>query len=215
MMNKDVLNGFLHEFVEVDDVKYGKLEWYLRELLKWNKKINLTSITNIDECWEKHIVDSLQMACFIDATDTVLDIGSGAGFPSLPLKIINDTLRIESVDSVTKKIRFQRHCARHLGMEDFIAHASRIEHLQQNRAAEFDVVISRAFTSLDRFIEIAFPFMKPDGRILAMKGAAAEKEIASSQPVLNKYGLFVTRKEEVLLPFSKSERVMIEIKKQD
>ena len=188
------------------------LKRYLDELLKWNRKINLTSITDIDQCWEKHIVDSLLATCFVDHSDRILDIGSGAGFPSIPLSIVYDGLRVDSVDSVTKKIRFQRHCSRHLGLGEFNAHASRIETLHDELSGQFDVVVSRAFTSLDNFVEIAVPFLKSKGRIVAMKGAAAESELQLAQGTLDKFGLEIAGKKDIVLARSKSKRVLLEIK---
>lgn len=212
MMNVDEINEQLGAVAKVDLAQFEQLQWYLNELLKWNRKINLTSITAIDECWEKHIVDSLLAACFIEQYDNILDIGSGAGFPSIPLQIVYAKLLIDSVDSVSKKISFQRHCVRQLGLKGFTAHAKRIESFRDEKAGMYDVVISRAFTSLDNFIEIAVPFMKPSGRIVAMKGAAAANEVELSRPVLDKYGLVVARRKEIVLSGSKSIRVLLEIK---
>lgn len=212
-MTIDELNKQLVPVVEVNSEQFDRLQWYLSELLKWNRKINLTSITDIDQCWEKHVVDSLLAACFIGKDDHVLDIGSGAGFPSIPLRIVYDELTVDSVDSVSKKIRFQRHCARQLGLARFTAHGSRVELLQDEMSRQFDVVVSRAFTSLDKFIEVAVPFMKTSGRIVAMKGAAADSEIELAGPTLEKYGLVVARKNEIVLGASKSVRVLLEIQR--
>jgi len=212
MMNVDELNRQLAGIVTVDSAQFEQLQWYLNELLKWNRKINLTSITTMNECWEKHIVDSLLATCFIDKHDHVLDIGSGAGFPSIPLRIVYAGMNIDSVDSVSKKISFQRHCVRQLALKNFTAHAKRIESLKEQKAGFFDVVVSRAFTSLDNFIEVAVPFIKPNGRIIAMKGAAVASEVDQAKLTLDKYGLVVDRQREFVLGDSKSVRVLLEIK---
>lgn len=215
MMDIQKLNEQLEPNVTVDPQQFEKLQWYLVELLKWNRKINLTSIVDIDQCWEKHIVDSLLASCFIDGNEHVLDIGSGAGFPSIPLKIVYEGLVVDSVDSVSKKISFQRHCIRNLGVKNFSAHAERIEALQEEMAGKFDVVISRAFTSLIQFVEIAAPFLNSKGKILAMKGSAADDELLLAQVSLQRLGLTVVSRKEVVLSPSKSKRVLIEIKRID
>ncbi len=213
MMDIKKLNEQLQPNVTVNPQQFEKLQWYLAELLKWNRKINLTSIVDIDQCWEKHIVDSLLSSCFVEGDEHILDIGSGAGFPSIPLKIVYENLAVDSVDSVSKKISFQRHCVRNLGVKKFSAHAERIEALQEQMAGQFDIVISRAFTSLIQFVEIAAPFLNSNGKIIAMKGSAADDELLLAADTLQRLGLMVvSRKEVVLLP-SKSKRVLIEIKR--
>lgn len=214
MIAIDELNRQLGSIVTVDSKQFEKLNWFINELIKWNRKINLTSITDVDECWEKHVVDSLLAACFIHNGDHVLDIGSGAGFPSIPLRIIYDQLRVDSVDSVNKKISFQRHCSRHLDLSGYTAHAKRVESLRDDMAGHFDVVVSRAFTSLDNFIDVSAPFIAPNGRIVAMKGSAAVSEIELAKPNLEKHGLVIERSREVDLGRSKSKRFLIEIKRQ-
>lgn len=213
MMNISELNNQLAPYLVVNDQQYEKLKWYLNELLKWNRKINLTSIVDIDQCWEKHIVDSLLASCFIQGNERLLDIGSGAGFPSIPLKIVCGELNIDSVDSVSKKISFQRHCIRHLGVVDFRAHAKRIESMDKELDRQFDVVVSRAFTSLDQFIEIAEPFITASGKIIAMKGSAAKNEVVLAADTLKRLKLSIVRQVEIDLVPSESKRVLIEIKR--
>jgi len=215
MMDIQELNEQLRSYVTVDPYQFEKLQWYLAELLKWNRKINLTSIVDIDQCWEKHIVDSLLASCFVDGDEHVLDIGSGAGFPSIPLKIVYENLVVDSVDSVSKKISFQRHCVRNLAIKKFSAHAQRIEALPEEMAGQFDIVISRAFTSLIQFVEIAAPFLNSTGKIIAMKGSAADDELLLASATLQRLGLTVVSRKEVFLVPSKSKRVLIEIKRQD
>lgn len=215
MMDVEQLNEQLKPNLTVNPQQFEKLQWYLSELLKWNRKINLTSIVDIDQCWEKHVIDSLIANCFIAGNEHVLDIGSGAGFPSIPLKIIYEDLCVDSVDSVSKKISFQRHCIRNLAVQNFHAHAKRIEDLQQELAGQFDVVISRAFTSLVQFVEIAEPFMGPKGKIVAMKGSSAEDEALIASAALQRLGLTITRRKEVVLEPSKSKRVLFEIMRID
>lgn len=213
MMTNEELNEQLSPYVTISISQFEKLQWYVSELLKWNRKINLTSIIDIDTCWEKHIVDSLLASCFMEGCERVLDVGSGAGFPSIPLAIAFEELRVDSVDSVSKKIRFQRHCVRQLNIENFTTHAERIESLMDGMAGRFDIVVSRAFTSLDQFIEVALPFLKPNGKILAMKSAGVDKEILIASDRLKENGLSIVRRKDLVLSPSLSKRVLVEIGK--
>lgn len=215
MMDIDQLNKQLGSIVNVDSGQYEKLQSYLEELLKWNRKINLTSIVDIDQCWEKHIVDSLLACCFIGGNERLLDIGSGAGFPSFPLKIVYNDLVVDSVDSVSKKISFQRHCVRKFNVQNYSAHSKRIELMQEEMVGQFDVVVSRAFTSLVKFIEIAEPFLKRTGKIVAMKGSAAEDEVLLAADTLDRLGLTIVGRKDVQLTPSMSRRVLLEIKRRD
>ena len=143
-MTIDDINAQLESDKHITAAQYGQLELYINELLRWNKKINLTSIKELEQCWEKHIVDSLLPSCLLSGDEKLLDIGSGAGLPCIPLKILFSELNINSVDSVTKKIHFQRHCARILEFENFSAYSARIESLYDTNGQKYDVVISRA-----------------------------------------------------------------------
>lgn len=187
-----------------------KLELFVSELLRWNKKINLTAITDQKEIAVKHIIDSLLVSDLISQGWHLLDIGSGAGFPGIPLAITRSDLEIVSVDSVAKKIQFQKHVARLLALDNFTPVHTRIEGLDHTR--KFDVIISRAFARLDSFAELAKPFMKCTGKILAMKGPGAFDEIADSAKTLASLNLAVTEKKLYELPFDSGERAAIILK---
>jgi 16S rRNA (guanine527-N7)-methyltransferase len=118
------------------------------ELQKWNRKINLTAIRDERNIVLKHFIDSLTLLGLLDGVHAVLDLGSGGGFPILPLKIMVPELAAVSVDAVEKKILFQRHAARLLGLREFSALHVRGEHLKQDFADSFDCVVSRAFPTL-------------------------------------------------------------------
>ncbi|MDH3998849.1 MAG: 16S rRNA (guanine(527)-N(7))-methyltransferase RsmG, partial [Desulfuromonadales bacterium] len=118
--------------VEISAESLSQLERLTDELLRWNQRHNLTAITERVEVLEKHLFDSLTLLPFIGGNDTLLDIGSGAGFPALPLKIVCQQLEVVSVDAVSKKIAFQKHIARSLGLSGFTALHERIEKLTLN-----------------------------------------------------------------------------------
>ena len=213
-MTKELLDKRLMGNVAVTQQQYQTLSGFLNELLRWNKKVNLTSVTELEVCWEKHILDSLLVSPLLADTDSVLDVGSGAGFPSIPLSIIMPQLSICSVDTVGKKISFQRHCARKFQLTNFNAVSTRIESLYEEQGGGvYDVVTSRAFASLGKFVQLCSPYMKKDGRLLAMKGAGYLDEIDEAQEIMKKQGLTVDNIVETTLLPSGAKRAFIVIKR--
>ncbi len=185
------------------------LELYAQELLKWNRKINLTAITNEKEIAVKHFIDALVFAEHISECDYVLDIGSGAGVPAIPLKIAKPTVKVVSVDAVSKKIQFQKHVARILGLDEFDAIHARVENINKEYAKRFSVITSRAFSSLELFVKLAAPLMADGGRLIAMKGPSSSDEISGSSEALKQLGFEVTSKIDYELPFNSGKRSLI------
>ena len=189
-----------------------QLETLVDELLHWNRRRNLTAIVERDQILEKHLVDSLTLLPFIGSTDRLLDIGSGAGFPALPLKIARPDLEIVSVDAVGKKIDFQRHIARMFGLDGFTALHDRIESLVDHRDYRrgFDIVAARALCPLEELLIMARPFLAPGGRLLAMKGPDGDKELVGLGGSLLDTGWSVTV-HRLKLPVSGAVRNLIEM----
>jgi len=187
------------------------LETFLAELLRWNQKVNLTSITNLSEAREKHLLDSLTLLPLLQGDERLLDVGSGGGFPGIPLKLAAPGLQVLSVDAVQKKIAFQRHVARLLGLQGFAAEHLRVEQLPQHRlgVGGFAVVVSRAFASLEQFAALALPCLAPGGSIVAMKGAEAEAELRQSSAALARLGLQCSDLRHLRLPSSGAQRSLI------
>lgn len=201
--------------VELEPCVCGQLVWYLEEMLRWNRSINLTAIKQPEEALEKHLVDSLTLLPLMQGSERVLDMGSGAGLPGIPLKISLPALRVLSVDSVHKKIVFQQHIARHLGLQDFEARSCRIQSLLMDvdSVQSFDVVTARALTHLSQLIEMAEPFLAHGGRLLAMKGPEGDKELDESALVLEKCGFEIASVLRMKLPVSQAERTLITLKR--
>jgi 16S rRNA (guanine527-N7)-methyltransferase len=149
------------------------------ELLTWNRKINLTAITNPRDIAIKHFVDSLAPAGCIPDGARLLDIGSGAGFPGIPLKILKPSISALLIDAVRKKINFLKHVLRILGLENIEARQIRTENLlkEPEYATSFDVIISRALSDLSPFVKSALPMLAEQGTIIAMKGKIDAKEL--------------------------------------
>jgi len=152
---------------------------YLRELLKWNQKINLTAIRSEKGIVLKHFLDSLSVYPYLSKSSSLLDIGSGAGFPGIPLKMVDPFLEVTLIDSVRKKVDFQKHIIRALGLKGIQAIHGRVQdkEILQSMTERFDTVISRAFSDLQTLLLLAFPFLKKGGILLAMKGELEKEEI--------------------------------------
>ncbi len=148
---------------------------YVDELLRWNARINLTAVTEASEVISHHILDSLAVAPFL-GDGPLLDVGSGAGLPSLPLAILRPELRFTSIESRHKKCAFQRQAARALGLANHQVVTARVE--DWTAPVPFAQIISRAFSSLALFAQLAGRHLAPDGQLLAMKGRepVAERE---------------------------------------
>lgn len=187
-------------------------ELYAVELKKWNNKINLTAITDDAGIAIKHFIDSISLAPYVSAEEHLLDIGSGAGFPVIPLKIIRPGTAMVSVDAVAKKIHFQRHIIRMLNLHQIEAIHERIETLHKTHRHTFSTITSRAFTRLDRFVTLAAPLLAEGGTLIAMKGELADGEIAASDKVLRSSGFAVTAIHHYTLPQGMGERVLTFIK---
>lgn len=198
--------------LSLSTLEIHSLELYAAELKKWNRKVNLTAITKDKEIAIKHFVDSLSLAPYITASDRLLDIGSGAGLPIIPLKIIRPEIPMVSVDAVAKKIHFQRHIIRILNLQNIEAIHARVEELHKTHRHAFSVITSRAFTRLDRFVALAAPLLAENGMLIAMKGDRAEDEIAESDEVVNAGGFVVTSVHRYTLPQNMGERVLTFIK---
>jgi 16S rRNA (guanine527-N7)-methyltransferase len=174
---------------------------YLAELKEWNKKINLTAITDDRDIIIKHFLDSLTLVPFLTNQKTLLDIGSGAGFPGIPLKIVLPELKATLMDSVNKKVIFMKHIIRALGLKNIEAIQARAENKEVMKKfdSSFDVVTSRAFAELGKFLDIAAPYAKKGGMLLAVKGPKGIEELKGLK---NLKGIKSVKAKEVRLPFS-------------
>lgn len=195
--------------VELDRQQLDRFALLSVELRKWNRKINLTAIDSEHEIVVKHFVDSLAAAKVVRGTGMLLDMGSGGGFPALPLKILYPELGVVSVDAVEKKIIFQRHAARLLGLSDFTALHARVETLADASAGRFDWITSRAFAELATFASLAAPLLKPDGRMVALKGPEGEAEARAAAESLSSLGIRVQEIVTFSLPSSGDRRSLV------
>jgi 16S rRNA (guanine527-N7)-methyltransferase len=191
-------------------------------LLHWNRRTNLTAITGPAEVAVRHVVDSLAALPCLPERGTLLDIGSGGGFPGLVLKIARPALSVTLIDAARKKVSFLAHAIRNLGLGGEIA--ARHVRAETLRAGSFDVIISRALCSLPDFIGMALPLLAPAGRLLAMKGRRAEAEAEIAQCAGGYPPEGAPDREEggqplsiamraYILPFEETERTLVTIER--
>ncbi len=190
----------------------GQLEMmacHADELCLWNKRFNITAITDPDEVAVKHFTDSLALVPFVPDHARVLDIGSGGGFPGFVLKITKPGTRVTLLEAARKKTNFLHHIIRKTGLNGITAFHSRAEDLCRDPAygSGFDVVVSRALTSLERFYKLALPYLTENGCVLAMKGNLQLKEIQSL--CLDNASIKIHRYH---LPFEDHERSIVALK---
>ena len=165
--------------IHLDEKATDAFDLYLKELLKWNEKMNLTAIRSEKGIILKHFLDSLSVFPHLPGISSLLDIGSGAGFPGIPLKMVQPSLEVTLIDSVRKKIDFQSHIIRTLGLKGIGAIHGRIQdrEILESFGGRFDGAIARAFSDLDTLLLLSFPFLKKGGILLAMKGEGAGEEL--------------------------------------
>lgn len=151
---------------------------YFKILVEWNEKMNLTAIVDEEGVYLKHFYDSLTIAFDFDFNDqSIVDVGAGAGFPSVPLKIVYPDLKITIVDSLTKRITFLNHLFKELGLENCKAISARAEDYAKDNRQKADIVMARAVARLNILDELCLPLLIKDGYFLALKGLKAKEEL--------------------------------------
>jgi 16S rRNA (guanine527-N7)-methyltransferase len=167
--------------IQVDQNQLDLLAAHATELVHWNRKKNITAITDPFEIAVKHVLDSLIPANLIPAGAALLDMGTGGGFPGLPLKIVMPSLRVTLIDASRKKINFLKYVIRALNLKNVEALHTRAEELASvaNHLNGHDVVISRAFSALSQFVKLSRPFLKKTGSMIAMKAQIDQSELNS------------------------------------
>ena len=193
--------------------KIQKFDIYFKELVEYNEKVNLTSITEKNEVYEKHFIDSFLPSKEIKDNSTVCDIGTGAGFPSIPLAIINPTLKIYAVDSLNKRIEFLNMLNEKLNIKNVQTFHFRAEDFAKNYRESFDYCVSRAVSKLNTLLEYCLPLVKVGGYVLAYKSLNYEEEIKESKKALDVLGGKIEKILEYDLVKSEQKRFVIVIKK--
>lgn len=185
----DIMNEQFNLMLEEFDIKLNskqmkQFETYYEMLVSWNEKMNLTAITERNEVYLKHFFDSISfIRAHVPTNETLLDVGSGAGFPSIPLKILYPDLKVTIIDSLNKRITFLRALTEKLDIDVELIHGRAEELTRKNT---FDIVTARAVANLRMLGELCIPFVKKDGYFICMKGPKYIEEVESSKNMLDK-----------------------------
>lgn len=161
--------------VEISKAQQEQLLLHVALVAKWNNRLNLTAITQRDDMVVNHILDSLAVTPYIKGK-RILDVGTGAGFPGIPLAITDPAVRVTLLDSRGKRIEFLRYACRHLGLGNISLEKSRVEDYRPQQ--KFDTLTARAFSSLAKLVKLTGPCQSQGVRLLALKGKYPEEEIA-------------------------------------
>jgi len=201
--------------IVLTDDECEKFYKYMELLCDWNTKINLTAIIEPDDIIVKHFVDSLTIKKYVKKSDLVIDIGTGAGFPGIPLEIVNSCNKIVLADSLNKRINFLNVVKESINLENIETIHGRAEELaQSNKFREtFDIATSRAVAPLNVLLEYMLPFVKIGGKCICMKGANIREEIQAAENALNILGGKIVEVDEFNLPETDNTRNIVIIEK--
>ncbi len=195
--------------IDLSDRQLEQFRIYYKELVEWNEKMNLTAITEQEDVYLKHFYDSISAAFYMDFTKplSLCDVGAGAGFPSIPLKICFPHIEVTIVDSLNKWIQFLNHLSEALGLDKVSFVHSRAEDFGQSQHREsYDIVTARAVARLSVLAELCVPLVKQGGAFAAMKAASAPDELKDADKALKVLGVKQESVHSFLLPVEKSER---------
>lgn len=202
--------------VDLDDHQIEQFNKYYERLVAVNEHMNLTAITDQDEVYLKHFYDSLTLAFAYPKLQNqplnMIDVGAGAGFPSLPLKIVFPQLKITIIDSLNKRINFLSELVQELGLEDVTVVHARAEEFGGKNSPEremYDVATARALARLNVLGELTLPFVKEHGVLLAMKGSQAQDEVEQAKQAINTLGGKIQSEIDVTLPNGDPRTVIV------
>ena len=216
MNNEAFISELAKINISLTEVQLQQLHMYYEMLVEWNKVMNLTGITDEEQVYLKHFYDSLTIRKVIDLTkeETLCDIGTGAGFPGMVLKICFPNLKVTLVDSLQKRLSFLQAVIDKLGLTNIeIVHARAEEYAKEIRE-KYDVVTARAVAPLNILLEYCIPLIKTNKYFIAMKGNIFQEEKGAKQ-AFSKLDAFILKSETFLLPLENSYRTIMMISKKN
>lgn len=211
-----IMKSYLKELnIELSEIQLNKFYKYMNILIEWNKVMNLTGITDQEEIIVKHFIDSLTVLDKIDKKDSIIDVGTGAGFPGIPIKIAFPETKVVLLDSLNKRVKFLNEVIEQLQLKDVKTIHGRAEDYgkDKNHREKYDIAIARAVAPLNILLEYLMPFVKVKGRCLCMKGSNSEEEIKNSENAIKLLGGELIETKEFFIPNTDMKRRIIEIKK--
>lgn len=215
--NMDLLIRSLGKWnIKLSITQVSQFNKYYELLIEWNKRMNLTAITDLEEVVQKHFLDSCALFNYINLENhTLMDVGTGAGFPGIPLKILAPDCNIVLVDSLNKRLNFLNEVIKELSLKNITTVHSRIEPLAHDKEyrEKFDIVTSRAVAYLSVLSEYCLPFVKIGGVFAPYKSGNISDEISDAKKAISVLGGKINSVEEFDLPFSDYSRSIIMIDK--
>lgn len=203
--------------IQLNKKQLDQFSEYYNKLITWNKKVNLTKITDEGQVYLKHFYDSLTMAFYMnmDEIDTMADIGAGAGFPSIPVKIVFPHIHLTIIDSLRKRIDFLGELVNSLGLDNVSCIHGRAEEAGRNPELRdrYSLVCARAVARLHVLNELCLPFVKKGGRFVALKGSHSSEELIEAEASIMKLNGEYEHSYKFLLPIEEAERSIIVIRK--
>lgn len=211
----DFINELNKLNISPDDNMLNQFELYYHKLIEVNEYMNLTAITEKSEVYNKHFLDSISIVKALDISKefTLCDVGSGAGFPSIPLAIVSSNVKVTIIDALNKRIKFLNDLVKELNLNNVNAYHKRAEEYAKEKREAFDIVTARAVARLNILAELCLPLTKIGGYFIAMKGQASLEELKEAENAINVLGGKIENVLDFDLPEDAGKRSIIIIKK--